>query len=138
MTWNAKSIAGVSLVTLLVIAIAIAAYLSIVYLKVAPASESDNLPNNLTFESTAWQMGSPRERGQMVNYLLDSIGIADRSEEELTALLGPPDYQWESGDTAFPYAMSYAVDQGNTDYNTTMIVFLDSSHRSTESVLFDD
>ncbi|MEL7118184.1 MAG: hypothetical protein AAFO07_02050 [Bacteroidota bacterium] len=111
-------------------------YYAIVFFRVKIAFERDKIPNDLVFDRTAWQDGTARERGQMVNYLLDSIGIVNKTKEELTYLIGEPDKKVVLEGEELPFLFYYWLDKGHA-YHYDMIIFFDSLNIAKE-VLFDD
>lgn len=112
-------------------------YFVIAYFQMQQAFARDKLPNDVPFETTAWKDGSPRERGQMVQQLIDQVGVIDRNRQQIDSLLGPADGSWETGDSTYPFCLSYYVDEGGSLYSSNMLLFLDSNERVIE-LFFDD
>lgn len=111
----------------------IAGYYLVSFLIIQSKFAHDNMPNDLVFESEVWQKGTIRERGQMVNYLLDSVGMVGKSKNEIIKLTGTPDdsSMYEGEDRFY-----YRVDKGHA-YIYDMIIFFDSTYL-VKDILFDD
>ncbi|MBX7227078.1 MAG: hypothetical protein K1X55_13675 [Chitinophagales bacterium] len=107
-----------------------------IYFMVQSSFRHDSISNDLKFEKAIWQKGTPRQRGQMVNYLLDSIGIIDKSKQELLIILGQPNNSIQFDDGEFKSRLYYTVDRGHA-FNYEMIIFFDSTDIA-KYILFDD
>jgi hypothetical protein len=97
---------------------------------------SDHIPNNVKFSSNAWARASRRERGQMLNYLLDSVGLINKSKNEIRILLGSPDDEIVLEDGEYKSRYDYLVDKGDA-FSYTLILFFDSSDRLQYTLLDD-
>lgn len=62
----------------------------------------------------------------MVNYLLDSIGLIDKSKMEIENLLGNPDSENNVADGKYKSRIYYTVDKGDA-FTYDMILFFDST-----------
>jgi hypothetical protein len=96
----------------------------------------DNIPNNLKFDKESWQNGTIRQRGQMVNFLLDSIGIMGKTKQEIKTILGDPDGEIEVNDREYRSKLYYTVDKGHA-FVYDMIISFDSTGHA-KFILFDD
>jgi hypothetical protein len=114
----------------------IGVYYFVTFLAVQSKFASDDISNDLKFESRTWTEGTIRQRGQMVNYLLDSIGLVDKTKEEINKLLGPPDSENNMADGEYKSKFYYSVDKGDA-FTYDMIVFFDSTD-NVKFILFDD
>jgi len=71
------------ILTIVVVAVTVTvAYFLIIWYGVSRAFARDTIPNNLKYDKHVWQNGTIRQRGQMVNYLIDSIGIQGKTKKE--------------------------------------------------------
>jgi len=66
-------------------------YFGILYFAVKSEFKHDGIPNDLSFNKEIWENGTIRQRGQMVNNLLDSIGIIKKEKVTILNILGKPD-----------------------------------------------
>jgi hypothetical protein len=114
----------------------ISAYYFVSYRAVQSTFVSDNLSNELQFETETWATGTTRQRGRMVNYLLDSIGLVDKSKTEIENLLGVPDSKNSVVDGEYTSTFYYTVDKGHA-FTYDMILFFDSTDH-VKFVLLDD
>ena len=55
------------------------------------ANQGNDISNDMKFDKNTWIKGTMRQKGQMVNYLLDSIGLVDKTKEEIKNILENPD-----------------------------------------------
>jgi len=92
---------------------------------------SDDITNDQVFKQEIWKKGNYRERGRMVIYLIDSIGVVGKSRKEIVNLLGKPERELTNGN-----GITYSVDMGDM-YGYDMWLFLDSTDQVT-SIMFDD
>jgi hypothetical protein len=114
-----------------------ASYLLISYKIIQNSFLHDNLKNDAVFNSIAWKKGNPREKGQMVNDLIENHKFYGLTKKELVELLGSPrdsvTYRlYPEG----PERYSYVVDKGHAyiyDFN----IFFDTLGL-VDDVLFDD
>ena len=97
---------------------------------------NDTISNNLAFDKKVWKNGTIRQRGQMVNYLIDSIKIKNLSQEKIISLMGEPDDRIKINNNEFPERFYYSLDKGHK-YKYDMIIFFDNSKKVSD-ILFDD
>lgn len=96
--------------------------LIIVSVGVSSAFHHDSLDNHKKFEAKKWANGSLREKGQMVNYLVDSIGIEGKSKKEIIRLLGSPEREFEG--EAHHHCIVYRTDMGEP-FLIEMFIYFD-------------
>lgn len=121
---------------LLVLGALIAGYFIFSFLIIGQSFSQDKIPNDLVFNKEIWENGTSRERGQMVNYLIDSIGVIGKSKEELIRLTGMPDDELHFNNIEYQPRIYYHIDLGHA-FHYDMIVFFDSTDTVTD-ILFDD
>ena len=115
---------------------AICSYYLFSYILVRAAFSHDRIPNHLKFDKNVWQNGTPRQRGQMVDFLLDSIGLIGKTKVEIQAMTGPADYESDVADGEYCSRIYYQVDQGYT-FPFDMVIFFDSTDHA-GFILLDD
>ena len=94
-----KKIVGWEILTVAIcLAVGIGPLLVLAYL-----GDDQRTPNR--FNRQAWLQGNERERGQMVDDLLRSGLLSDKTAEEVETLLGAPGFRGE-------HSLSYNVDIG--------------------------
>lgn len=121
---------------LLLVGSSIAFYLVTYFVVQSELTASDDISNDLKFEATIWAKATMRQRGQMVNYLLDSIGLVDKSKREIKNMLGPPDAEYNIDEGECKSRFHYSIDKGHT-FTYDMIVAFDSTNH-VKFILFDD
>ena len=119
-----------------VILLAIGSYYLFSYFSVDAAFRHDDISNDQKFDKNIWQNGTTRQRGQMVNYLLDSIGVVDKSKKEIIAILGEPDRQITPEDGEYKFIIVYAMEKGHA-FSYDMIISFDSTSHA-KNVMIDD
>jgi hypothetical protein len=119
-----------------VVIILIAGYFFGSYYYATSKFESDGISNKLKFDIEVWKSGTARQRGQMVDYLIDSIGVIDKSKGEIIDLLGLSDDSVRISDEKYRLQLYYRVDKGDA-FALDMILFFDSTNQVKE-FLFDD
>lgn len=125
------------IVIIVVVAVTVVAgYYLVAWYEVNRAFAHDSIPNNLKFDKHVWQTGTIRQRGQMVDYLLDSIGITGKTKKEIRKITGNPDSETKIKDGEYTSKFYYTVHLGHP-YTYEMIVFFDSTNRARD-ILFDD
>jgi hypothetical protein len=120
----------------LLVGASIAFYLITYFVVRSKLTASDDISNDLKFEAKIWAKGTMRQRGQMINYLLDSIGLVDKTKEEIKNLLGDPDAEYNIDDGEYKSTFHYSVDKGHTFTYDMVIAFNSTDH--VKFILFDD
>ncbi len=67
----------------------------------------------LSMKKPGGKTGTLRQRGQMVDFLLNSIRIIAESKDTLVELLGTPDREWDLEEQQYHSTLSYLVDRGH-------------------------
>lgn len=92
-------------------------------------------PKNVPFNKTVWQNGTWQERGGMIKYLTDSIGIIGKSRTELRTIMGKPDRTFFSPDNDSVFV--FVVDPGVRWPPDDMMIFFDSTGYAID-IFYDD
>ncbi|MFK7948631.1 MAG: hypothetical protein AB8G11_13655 [Saprospiraceae bacterium] len=119
-----------------IILMIIGGYFFINYVMISNGFKHDEIANNLIYNKETWENGTYRQRGQMYNYLYDSIGIIDKSKNELLQILGKPDNESDLIDGEYHSKISYIIDKGDF-FTYDMTIFFDSTNHA-NFILLDD
>lgn len=89
-----------------------------------------NSSSKIPFEKEKWRQADLRTKGRMMKDLLERNLLIGKTRNEVTDLLGEPDYEEL-------YYLSYKVDLGKM-YVYDLVIKLDSASRKAVEILLDD
>jgi hypothetical protein len=124
------------IIVIALIAILIIGYYFGSYYYVLSKFRGDSISDKLKFDKGVWKNGTRRQRGQMVDYLIDSIGVIDKTKDEIISLLGIPDDSIRISNEKYMSRLYYQLDKGGA-YALDMVLYFDSTNQVKE-FLFDD
>lgn len=98
----------------------------------------DSISNDLKFNKKKWEQGNYRDRGRMINSLLNDVGIIGKSKDAITLVLGKPDSETDNlkNESNIKSSCTYIVDKGDA-FIYDMNLYFDSTNHVT-TILFDD
>ena len=89
------------------------------------------------FDTDKWINGTQAQRGAMYDFLIDSIGLIDKQEEEILVLLGSPDENIPVEDIDdYQRIFKYYVDKGDM-YVYDLMLFSDKDNTVVATLLDD-
>lgn len=89
------------------------------------------------FDTDKWINGTEAQRGAMYDFLIDSIGLTNKQEEEILVLLGTPDEDISVEDIDdYQRTLKYYVDKGDM-FVYDLMLFLDKDSIVVATLLDD-